>query len=298
MPDWGGQGTGNSLQYLDGNWIPAIPTPGALNHSESIDETHTDDNDDNTGSSNDSNSNSSSNSNSDSDSTHSGQNGLSFEDAATNLKIGAGRTRYCIINTPIDFLAISNFNRDDHRKIKFNWSFGDADSKKGFSPDHTYYTAGGYNVVLNGKYNDSENMDQNATTRITVIIREPQISIDLIKSGKHVDILLNNESNFEVNFGGFYFKLNDEALFKIPNDTILSANSQITIAGEISNFQINPDMPEIIIKMYYPNGKFLAKESLGGSSVKVDSQTINLIRNLLDKENLQNFDLLIRNLNI
>ncbi len=271
LPDWGGLGTGNSLQFLDDNWIPAIPTPGALNSSDSIDESASNEGaNDSDSSVNGSGGNSTSTPSNDAESSHSGQNSLSNEVAKASLKIGAGRTRYGIINSPIDFLAISNLQAKDHRNLQFDWAFGDAGSGKGFSPEYTYYAPGEYNVVLNAEYQADRNSVENATTRTKVVIREPEIAFSLITSGKHVDILLKNGSKFEVNFGGFYFKFGTESYFEIPKDTILNAGSEITISGEISGFITNDLVgddkksgnSENVVKMYYPNGKFLAKKTL------------------------------------
>lgn len=272
-PEWGAKGTGNTLQLKIGSddWIPAAKTPGSANSEnpadESIESESRTENDSGSGSGGDSGSNSSSiqsnSSTNTSNSAHSGQNELSDYSEKTSLEIGSGRTRFGIINSPIQFKAISN--QDKNSKIKYEWSFGDATSERNTNVDHAYYHAGTYNVVLNGEY-----MDEQATSRTKIHIREPIVDISLISRGETVDIMLKNDSDFEVNFGGFFFELEDilgenfsqsepdqkrnrkqqKQKFIIPKDTILDPKSQIIIAGEISGFGLGN------ITMYYPNGKF------------------------------------------
>jgi hypothetical protein len=274
-PEWGAKGTGNSLQYNGNDWISAEPTPGEVNNTEAVNENEeeTEGNTENT------------NDNTDSNSTHSEQNDLSHEEEKINLKIGAGRTRYGIINSPIEFKAISNV--EDKKKVDYEWSFGDAGFKEGYSPEYTYYTEGEYNLVLNGEY-----LEENATTRTKVIIRKPEISIKLISSGKLVDIMLENKSDFEVNFGKFYFKLNDEKVFKIPKDTILDKKSRIVISGEITRFEMK-DLVDI--NMYYPNGKFVFGDTLKNEDYINKDEIVSLllnIQNVLGEEKIEELRIL------
>jgi hypothetical protein len=249
-PEWGAKGTGGTLQLKEGsndNYIPATPTPGYVNSN--VIETEPDE--DETDSDSSQNNSSSDTNNNTSDSSHSNQNPLTFETETVNLEIGAGRNRYGIINSPLKFKAISN--SDKNSKIDYEWSFGDAGSKTGTKPKYTYYKEGEYNVVLNAEYKEEE-----ATTRTKVIIRNPEINIKLITSGKAVDILLENQSNFEVNLGGFYFILKDknhkDQIFTIPGDTIVDAKSSILIANDITEFKFKNINT---IYMYYPNGKYV-----------------------------------------
>lgn len=255
-PEWGAKGTGNTLQFSGDKWIPAIKTPGALNADKPVNEDVENDKTDDdapagTGSSGGSSSKPS-------ESSHSGQNELSNVVEKIALKIGAGRDRFAIINSPINFRAISN--QDKPNKVKYIWSFGDASTQKNRNVDHIYYYEGEYNVVLN-----AELAEEDATTRAKITVRKPDINISLISGGKLVDILLENNSTFEVNFGGFYFKLENQnqkkQSFYIPKDTIVSPKSNITIPAEISNLSMNQEF-NTKVTMYYPNGKFAVKNDL------------------------------------
>jgi hypothetical protein len=296
-PEWGAKGTGNTLQLLgetpDADWIPAEKTPGLTNKTEPAEETSADDSDNNDSTNTESNSNTS---NKDSQSSHSGTNDLTEYEEKVVLKIGAGRERYGIINKPMQFKALSN--NESSSRVKYQWSFGDADSGGGENPKHTYYSSGSYNVVLNGY----QGTDQ-ATSRTKVHIREPKINLNFEISGKDVDILLINDSDFEVNFGQFFFilELNDEkfADFQIPEDTILDPKSQITIASEISDFVFSEDptqTEEIKLLFYYPNGKLASRFKVKNNNQQIDDQTIQKISSFIPEDRRAEFDALIEGL--
>jgi len=271
-PEWGAKGTGNTLQLNGSDWVPAKPTPGIINATTANDETK-DDSDDDSNSSDDSTTNSGKNgtktneNNANSQSAHSGQNDLTNEKEKNNLSIGAGRVRYGIINSPVEFRAISNLEKKN--KVKYEWSFGDTDSQRGTNPDHTYYSEGVYNVVLNGEIS-TKDTEELATSRTKVHIRKPTVDIMLITRGETVDIMLKNDSDFEVNFGGFYFILSEstsststinlknskktDQSFFIAKDTILDKRSEITVSGDLTEFNLVSPQKKTIV-MYYPNGK-------------------------------------------
>ena len=275
-PEWGARATGNSLQFNGDEWIPAVPTPGEPNATEAADES--DDSGDlgqfgqSGGNNQNGNQNDSQDNTDQPESSHSGQNLLSNLIRPTELKAGSGRIRYGIVNSPISFQAISNIDMisvsDDETSLfrnsaRFQWSFGDAGSNQGENATHTYYHEGEYNLILNVDY-----LSHSATSRNKVIIRQPIVDISLKTGRELVDIMLENHSDFEVNFGLFFFKsyqigeiegekqaIVSKDRFVIPQDTILNANSSLRIAGEISNLKIN-DGEGIV--MYYPNGKVAA----------------------------------------
>jgi hypothetical protein len=118
-----------------------------------------------------------------------------------------------------------------------------------------------------------------------------------------VDILLINDSDFEVNFGQFFFilELNDEkfADFKIPEDTILDPKSQITIASEISDFVFSEDptqTEEIKLLFYYPNGKLASRFIVKNNNQQIDDQAIQKISSFIPEDRRAEFDALIVNI--
>jgi hypothetical protein len=238
--DLGAKNNGNSLQRANnGFWIEAGPTPAFLNKQESEIKT----------SDGDSKSTTTISQSSSSNSTHSGQNSLTKYVEKSQLEIGLGRDRIVSVNTPINFQAFYNTDK----KPKFIWNFGDASLDKGQKTEHIYKKPGKYNVVLNAFLNGYQ-----ATARIKVTISDISVDILYITSGKLVDVMLKNNSDKEVNLGGFVIKMASNK-FEIPNDTIIDAKSEIIIPAKYTNFETSTSIE--FIKLYYPDGNFY-KETL------------------------------------
>jgi len=302
-PEWGAKGTGNTLQINESVWIPAIPTPGKINNTVAIDETVVNDKNDNSSENNqdsDTTKENENNASKISESTHSSTVNLSNYDKKTNLEVDSGRIRYGLINTPVEFKAFSNME-DTKKNVKYQWSFGDADSGGGDSPRHTYYFPGTYNIVLNARY-----IDEQAVDRTKIHIRKPEVNILLINRGQHVDIMLINQSNFEVNFGYFFFILeiddNRDMKFNIPSDTIVDPNSEIMIPGEISGFILEDNILQnpINLLLQYSNGKNAAKFELN-NQIKFSSEDVVLLNSFIEPNKKQEFNNVINmleNLNL
>lgn len=261
-PEWGADGTGNSLQKNGSQWIPAEPTPWQDNKTEADNE-----NSDAEGSDSDSSSDSStSNSSSDSGSTHSSTTNLSDYKPKVKLKISAGRDRYVAINSPVGFIL--EHNQDSGSGISTRWSMGDGIERKGEEIEHIYSAPGTYNVVLNAK-----NGDELATSRSKVFVREPKIDLEFNIWGKTVDIVLKNGDKNEVNLGEFYIKFANKR-FKIAKDTIVDPNQTLILRHKITGFsfetddrkdrvqKVKEDIQKPQISLYFPSGDRLINKEL------------------------------------
>ena len=239
VPGWGGNGNGNSLQLNNDTWIPADPTPGSVNLTEAEDESEEGEED------------SSSDDGEDSNSTHEVQVDLSDFKPKMGFEIYAGRERYALINTPLEFKIIHNLKEDILTEI--SWSFGDGGSEKGDDVRHIYYAPGVYNLVVNAK-----NSEEQAVYRTKVHVSEPNIDIFVQNSGKHVDLLLKNKSKKEINIGGFSVRTAEDK-FRIPEDTIISGEETLILSHEITNMEFSR-----YIKVNYPNGRSYFRQELLG----------------------------------
>lgn len=264
LSDWGAGGNGNSLQKRGDVWIPGEVTLAKENVTVPADEsevtggtggsTSTSSSTTSTGGSAGSGSGSSSNT-----STHSSQSILTTYKPKVNLEIGIGRDRIGFVNTPIQFHA--NHNQEKNSGIKYLWSFGDGDSSTGAKTNHTYYSSGEYNVVTNASKSGEQ-----AVSRIKVAIREPEIAITASNRGKLVDILLENKSGFEINVGGFDVIRKGESgrkSFVFPQDTIINSGKAVNIMGEISGLYVENSVENLTL--YYPNGRLVAESILNVS---------------------------------
>ena len=237
-PELGADGNGNSLQLnAEEIFIPAKPTPASINKeepdNESLDES-TDlesDNEDQAESTD--------------ISTHAEQVNLSKHQEKIALETGIGRERVVNVNSPIQFVA--NHNQSSDRKIKFIWNFGDGNTDRGSEVEYTYKKVGKYNVVLNSKKGGSQ-----AISRTTVTVIQPELDIKLISSGKAVDVQLINMGKVELNLGKYILKFGDNS-YEIPVNTIISADSSITLSGLITGFTDTASEFQLL----YPNQKTL-----------------------------------------
>jgi hypothetical protein len=217
-PDLGAAGTGNSLQYNDGFWIPGDPTPGEINVTEPENEIEENETVDNSDVGN--------------ESTHSGQNEISDYKPKVIVKTGLGRNRIVSINTPIEFEVY----KSENEKGKYFWNFGDGNSDKGKKVKHIYEYPGKYNLILNSVFSSNNN-----TSRVSVNVFEPQI--DVIQEENKIGLKNNSENEF--NAGGFILELNDNEK-KIIKDTIISK-------GHTLFFETDERPMKVLFK--YPNGE-------------------------------------------
>ena len=256
--DLGAKNNGNSLQLYAGVLIPAEPTPGANNKTVPADENSTNDsssNNSNTNNSGTSNSaDNSTNTSSSNNSTHSNQVELSKFVPKINFEINAGRDRSVLVNSPIEFVL--NHNQENSSGMNILWTFGDGNfitsrNSLGTKVEHYFDRIGEYNVVINAGYQKDYAVD-----RVKVTVTEPKIEFSISNSGKHVDLLLKNNTDKEINIGRFFIKTNG-GTFHFPQDTILSKN-QILIIGPNTTKLNYIDY----VDLYYPNGEFLTGQIL------------------------------------
>ncbi len=254
--EWGGAGTGNSLQLSEGVWIPALPSVGVSNATVPVDESSADTNSasiastSTSSSSTDSTSSSSNSSNTTiyKNSTHDSTVSVSTYKPKVKFEVSVGRDRYGFINTPLSF--VPSHNQDTTSTMKFVWTSGDGDYVKNKKFEHTYMYEGEYNLVLNASYKGEQSVSRNK-----VFIRTPQITFRIINRGKLVDIMLENRGEFEVNVGGYVLVargLTDNKKFEFPADTIIGASKNAVIPGEISKFKFDEIPAEV--ELLYPNG--------------------------------------------
>lgn len=256
LPEWGANGTGNSLQLNDSVWIPAEPTPGLVNKTTAADEQNDVSSDGDTDSGSDSSSSSS-------NSTHSAQVDLSDYKPKNDLKISIGRNRRISINTPIDFIlrhnkeGVEEFNDSD---LHVSWSFGDGNSGRKTKADNVFYNPGEYNIIATAFDSNTSNQ---AVSRTKVYVVEPVLIINLHNRGKTVDIMLKNDNNEEINVGGFVIK-SAESSFKIPKDTIISAKKHIIFSNITTGIETFENL-----SLYYPNRMLAAKLDIEPAYLKL-----------------------------
>lgn len=234
----GAKGTGNSLQYKDGSFIPGKPTPGLANITEAINEAA--DNTDAESASSTNSSSSGSSGGSGSTSTHSSQTSLTTYTKPKPLKVGAGRDRYVSLRTPLKFEAV--VDQSISERLNFDWVFGDGFEGRGRVIQHSYNFAGTYNVVLSG-----ETKEENAVARISVHVVEPELHFEQLQTGEYK---IQNKGKQEINVGGFGLK-SDVDDFVFPQDTIISPQSSIVLMKDVVEWEEGP------LSLIYPDQKVI-----------------------------------------
>lgn len=227
--DMGAAGDGNSLQITDGQVITAGPTFGTANKTESEipenadDDTATTTSETTTGSSGSSGSTSS----------HSQQVVATTYTPTAPFRLGAGRNRTVLINTPLEFEV--QLSKQDIRP-RYVWNFGDMDTDTGREVEHTYQHAGTYQVVLEG-----QTEGYTAVSRTEVVVYEPDLAFEQATS----TISITNRLKKEVNIGGFLLGFIAGSV-RIPQNTIIKAGQTLTVSR---------DPEDILESVRYPNGK-------------------------------------------
>ena len=168
---------------------------------------------------------------------------LSKFSSKTDLKVGAGRERTVLVNTPIVFEAETNKgNNFVKAPIDFNWSFGDGSGKYGRSVTHTYYFPGEYNVVLNASYRR-----ENSVSRTKVKVIDPSISVVNFIPGSKGYVEIKNDSLSEVNINDWKLVSGKEE-YIFADDTIINPKSTIRIPNMVSYLDIDNK-----VALVYPN---------------------------------------------
>jgi hypothetical protein len=251
--DLGAKGNGLSLQFTGEMWIEAEITPGFTNNTTPPDNSGQGSGQSSSGGSTGNSSGNGSTNTSSNQSTHSGQSEIVKLADKPTLQVGSGRDRLVSINTPLNFQALHN---QKESKPKFYWATGDGGKHNGEKISHTYYQSGIYNLVLTG-FSGKEQV----SSRLKVTVFEPNVDIVLISMGKAVNILLKNNSQYELNLGGFQIHYGKRR-FIIPVDTIVDSGKEVQFDYRITGLYIPDDLEELLNnppKVLYPNQEVLFK---------------------------------------
>jgi hypothetical protein len=223
--DMGASSDGNSLQINGTQVVTAGPTFAAANKTESeVPEGAA-------GTTTDSGTGSGSSSGSGT-SSHSQQESVTAYVPTPAFKLGAGRNRTVLINTPIDFEAqISK----PEAKPSLRWNLGDMETARGRKITHTYEYPGTYQVVL-----EARTPEQYVISRTEVLVLAPEIKVEQSTSTISITNLLSKE----INLGTFRLMFITGSR-PVPENTLIQGGDTITFARR-------PE--EILESLEYPNG--------------------------------------------
>ena len=190
-----------------------------------------------------------------------------------DLKVFAGRDRVAFVNSPVKFNAqIKTTNLQGN--INYSWSFGDGTLSNSKSIEHFYAYPGVYNVVLN-----VTNGMTDAVSSSKVEVLEPKVSLSFSQGQGGDFVQINNDSNKEMNVAGYRISYGLKSLV-IPQDTIVSPNSNIKIPLQISN--------QDKVSLAYPNGSEIStiiSEAEKNSKIALIQTQVDVIKSLIAEIN-------------
>lgn len=230
----GASGDGNSLQKTDsGSWVFAVPTPGGANaqisssppsnnSSNSSGNSNASSTDNSTASS--TSDTSSNNSNEDSSQAYSSQSLIYGGPDNEPFDLSIGRNRLVTVGEPVTFQPKLIPNNVSYSGMSFHWAFGDGLEWNGISATHTYEYPGNYIVVVDAsRYGD----EAVAEAKIKVVPAFVHIS----DTANNLTVI-ENDGNDELNLGGWILA-DDKERFIMPQDTLVSAHSSITVPASV-----------------------------------------------------------------
>ncbi len=248
----GANGDGNSLQYVNGNWVAAAPTPGATNAGVSQgSQPQSQEPQPQTQQS--------------STSTGGGSPYIPPE-KLPKIKVYAGEDKRVTVGATTEFKGQA-FGLEDEPldNARFLWTFGDGASKEGKNITHFYQYPGEYIVVLNvssGEYFASDSMLVKALPN--------QIFISEIKTGADSWIELENKSKEEIDISGSQIKYENQ-IFVFPQSTRIRPSAYLIIPSSVSGMIFYPGKG--VVELLYPGG--FKADSFSYNGFLQDNQTFN-----------------------
>lgn len=244
---WGANGDGNSLQKMNGEWLPASPTPGRQNTVQE-----------------------------NSEPVQSIDVGVSVSDSYVSpqdlpaIKACAGKDRTMIAGATADFNGQA-FGLEDKplERARYLWNFGDGTIKEGQDINHFYKYPGEYKVILeisSGGYSVSDDL--------IVKVVPNEIFISEIKTGTNSFIELENPSGQEINISGWAFR-SDNQIFTFSKNSFIRPHGYLVISASASGIIFYQGNGRV--ELLYPGG-FLA-DSFDYNGVVSSGQSFSRDRN-------------------
>lgn len=229
----GASGDGHSLQVINGNVVPAIPTPGEQNSNEQF-ETETEQEE---------------TSNSSSESAPTAPS-VAETDPYVNpsIKAYAGNDKTVLSGGLVFFEGKGTGLKGEALiNARYVWNFGDGSTKEGIHVSHSYVYPGTYPVMLNvtsGKFVKSD--------QVIVTVEEPNLELHL--EADRVEIKNKAKQDADISY---WVLQNGKHKFSFPKDTMLLSQNTHIFTHEITGFSSTTNQ----LTLSYPNGKSLLEVS-------------------------------------
>ena len=239
MADWGAKNDGNSLQFINGEWIAALPTPGEENSTGEI-------------------------------AAPPPPPAATPSAPAANISTPPStplftariseKEKFAIVGVPAKFKGETVGTTEGLLgKTRFIWNFGDGSTAEGQSVAHVYKYPGDYIVMLNAVSGTHATED-----RTTIKAIPAELSITAIGRADDFFIELSNGSAYELNLSGWLLK-SGARYFVIPEHSFILPKKKIIFPYEATELSYSG---EDSVGLLYPNGLTAAVFSAVPSSPK------------------------------
>lgn len=223
---------GNSLQLINGTWVAAVPTPGAINQTSSS----TPPPDDNGGNSNPPPTSGGTTSTT-TTTTPPEPKPKVIENPTMKAKIIASTLAFT--GEPLEMQTkILGYSNENVILGRAFWNFGDGGSLMQVNNfekfSHTYYYPGEYAVFLE-YYSNSFSKIPEATSKIIIKVLPTTVTISKIGDAKDFFIELTNNASSDIDISNWVINANGK-IFILPKNSVIMSKKQMTISGKITGF--------------------------------------------------------------
>jgi PKD repeat protein len=252
--DRGGAGDGTSLQLFSGDWVSAVPTPGATAAGEGTPKPQVVE---------------TSSPNTTAENTMSPDTFVWPDTQELHARITAGNV--AIVGAAAVFKGEALGLQDKVLKnAYYSWSFGDGNSNNGQNVLHTFTHPGEYVIFLtvtSGEFSTS--------ARLTVTVVPAEVSLSDIVEGKNGFIELYNEGAHEINLTSWSVVAHG-LTFIFPLNTIILPQSRLKFSALTTGLFADA---RSAVTLHYPNGTVAARFKEGAvpratSTIKADGLKI------------------------
>jgi hypothetical protein len=230
-------GTGNSLQKIDGDWAATFPTPGKASADDALPYEEVEEG----------------GGNADNGSqiiggqSSSGGGGGSSFPIEPQIIAYAGKDRTVIVGADSEYEGQTlGLNKEPLKNARYIWNFGNGATAEGKKILHHYEYPGEYIVILtvsSGEYSASDRIDVKAKPA------------DIIISAVDSDFIeIYSRTDDEINLSLWRLRAGSEH-FTLPRDTIILPDKKLIFTSAVTGLDtINTD----IVELQYPNGSVAA----------------------------------------
>lgn len=252
----GADGDGNSLQKVNGTFIPLVPTPGTKNTNNT-------------------------NTPTDEPNTQEEQPAKAPVTGSSKSKETVAETQKFIttkiiarnkvatrVGFPIDSITIG-YKKEKLDSGKFVWSFGDGMSSqvsRSLPFEYSYKYAGEYVLTLN-YYESILSSKPSATDSVTISVVDPELFISQVGNNTDPFVEIKNQSEDKMSLSGWVLNSNTKS-FKLPEGMAILPNKSVRLSPQITFFDAT-DIQHL--SLYAPNATLVSTYPI--SKIQI-SQTI------------------------